>query len=334
MNIKIFIPQCYTAIGKKSNQEDSLYPKQGMATEDTRVFLVCDGMGGHEHGEVASACVAETIGKLTIGLPPCSTMEMRNAFEIALEQAYCNLDKLDNTESEKKMGTTLTFLALCTDGALVAHIGDSRVYQLRHGKGILFQTRDHSLVNDLIASGELSEEDARTFSQRNVITRAIQPHQEYPAKATYNVLTDIQKGDVFFMCCDGVIERLDNNDLCTYLLDDVAIDKRLKRIKKECDTRGTRDNNTAYLLEVTDIQGTDEVVKVRSVTKDDALQHHPYEKTRYKYLIPIILLVLLAIGILVFIFLSAPADKGDKQAIQSNLSKTEQVQGTIQRHKY
>lgn len=178
MRITIASPCCYAAVGKKENQEDSLFPLKGNATADTRVFMVCDGMGGHENGEVASACVAETMGRLTAQQPLGTTSEMQNAFEKALQETYQQLDLLDKSDSIRKMGTTLTFLALCTDGVLVAHIGDSRVYQVRPEQGVVFQTRDHSLVNDLVAIGELTEEQAKTYPHRNIITRAIQPHQE------------------------------------------------------------------------------------------------------------------------------------------------------------
>lgn len=263
MKISILKPYCYSAQGGKPNQEDSLFPPQDAATEQTRVFMVCDGMGGHEHGEVASASVAETIGSMTARQPLCSTSEMQGCFEEALQQAYLNLDELDHTDSLRKMGTTLTFLAICTDGVLVAHIGDSRVYQLRPGKGVIFQTRDHSLVNDLIAAGEISEEQARTHPRRNIITRAIQPHQEYPAKAAYTILRDIKKGDILFLCCDGVVEQLDNNDLCNYLLNEKPLEERLSAVRDACAARDTRDNNTAYLIEVAEAEceeGSDEEV--------------------------------------------------------------------------
>lgn len=333
MNIKILHPICYSALGKKPNQEDSIFPPQGKATKETCVFLVCDGMGGHENGEVASACVADTIGRITSGRPLCTTDEMRRTFEDALAKAYQDLDTLESVETEKKMGTTLTFLALCTDGVLVAHIGDSRVYHLRPGKGILFQTRDHSLVNDLVASGEISEEEAMTHPQRNIITRAIQPHQEYPAKATYNVLTDLRKGDMFFMCCDGVIERLNNDDLCTYLLDEEPISKRLARIQQECEARGTRDNNTAYLIEVSEIRDA-ETVEVESVDSDDTLQPEPVKEKSNKLTIFIISLIVVIVGTLAFIFLFASSDMGNKDTDCEDVRQnTEQVQGTITRHR-
>lgn len=332
MNIIILKPQSYSAIGQKSNQEDSLFPLPGDATENTRVFLVCDGMGGHENGEVASACVAETIGSITSSCPLCSTAEMQATFEKALQQAYCNLDELDKSESEKKMGTTLTFLAICTDGVLVAHIGDSRVYQLRPGKGVVFQTRDHSLVNDLIAAGELTEEEARAFPQRNVITRAIQPHQEYPAKAAYNILTDVRKGDVFFLCCDGVLEQLDNNDLCAYLLNEKPLEERIATIEKECKERDTRDNNTAYLIEVSSVEGMEneevilEAVEPNTLTSD--VPTRSWKARKQHFLMMIFAAVAVAACAFFFFCSSNDAKKKEKHDVQ----KTEQLQGTIQRH--
>ena len=81
----------------------------------------------------------------------------------------------------------------------MAHIGDSRVYHLRPGQGILFETRDHSLVNDLIKVGELTPEAAKDFPQKNVITRVMQPNQERRARADIKEITDVRPGDYFFM---------------------------------------------------------------------------------------------------------------------------------------
>jgi len=250
--IGIATPVCYSEIGAKANQEDALFPLAGEATARQRVFLVCDGMGGHEHGEVASQCVAHTVGTLTAAQPPCDTATMRTTFEQALATAYDRLDEIDTPPSEgRTMGTTLTFLALCTDGILIAHIGDSRVYQLRPGEDVVMRTRDHSLVSDLIAAGELTEDEARTFPQRNVITRAIQPHQERRDRATYNVVRDVREGDVFLLCCDGVVEQLDDASLCALLLAPGSLTDRLAALRDECLCRHTRDNNSAYLIGIT-----------------------------------------------------------------------------------
>ena len=245
-------PQGFNMLGQRGNQEDALFPSLDEATSARRVFMVCDGMGGHEHGEVASRCVAETIGTLASAVGECTVEVMRQTFEDALDEAYRRLDTLDadGDGRGRTMGTTLTFLAFCTDGVLVAHIGDSRVYQFRPGQGVVFRTRDHSLVEDLIAAGELTPEEARTHPRRNIITRAVQPHQESPARATFKVLTDIRRGDLFFLCSDGVTEQLEDAALAEILLDEASLEQRMQTLVEECQRRETRDNHTGYLLEV------------------------------------------------------------------------------------
>lgn len=343
MIIQISKPLCFSAIGQKPNQEDALFPPQGEATAASRVFMVCDGMGGHEHGEVASACVAETIGRFTANQPLTTTAEMKKAFEQGLQQAYDHLDKLDKGKTERKMGTTLTFLAICSDGVLVAHIGDSRVYQFRPGEGVVFQTRDHSLVNELIAAGELNETEAKTFPQRNVITRAVQPHQDYPAKAAFNVLADIRKGDLFFLCCDGVLEQLDNGDLTDILLDGKPVEERLAAVEKACMERGTRDNNTAYLIEVAEVEpavitptataASEQDKKTKNKTKT---QPHGPHSHQYTLLTAGAIVVILAI-LAYFIFppSSEPtiAEQANKTKVEKGKTTTDTVQSTIKRKK-
>lgn len=336
MKIRISHPLCFSEKGKKPNQEDSLYPQKGKATAECRVLMVCDGMGGHEHGEVASACVADTIGRMTSEMPLCTSAEMKEAFGQALRQTYDNLDALDTDDSHvKKMGTTLTFLALCTDGILVAHIGDSRVYQMRRGCGIVFQTRDHSLVNDLIAAGEITEEEARHYPQRNVITRAVQPHQEYPAKASFSLLTDVRKGDLLMLCCDGVVEQLDNADLVRLLLTDESLADRLEVLRKECTERGTRDNHTCYIFEVETVEGS-EIADVSAVgSADTSTSNHDAppvststpstRNNRYLWILTVALAVLCFVGGL-FVF-SSHHQKASDDGV-----KKVQTQGTITRH--
>lgn len=263
-------PQGFNMLGQRGNQEDALFPSLDEATSARRVYMVCDGMGGHEHGEVASRCVAETIGTLASAAGECTVEVMRQTFEDALDEAYRRLDALDADGGGRgrTMGTTLTFLAFCTDGVLVAHIGDSRVYLFRRGQGVVFRTRDHSLVEDLIAAGELTPDEARTHPRRNIITRAVQPHQESPARATFRVLTDVRRGDLFLLCSDGVTEQLEDAALAEILLDDATLEQRMQTLVEECQRRETRDNHTGYLLEV--VGGTRLTASETVVATDDA----------------------------------------------------------------
>ena len=304
---------CYSEIGQKANQEDSIFPAIGEASANQRVFLVCDGMGGHEHGEVASACVATTVGEKTAVLPLCTTAEMRTVFETALEAAYNELDAIDTPPSTgRTMGTTLTFAACCNDGVLVAHIGDSRVYQLRPGAGVVFRTRDHSLVFDLIAAGELTEKEARDFPQKNVITRAVQPHQERRDRASFNVITDIRPDDVFVLCSDGVVEQLTDDDLCRLMLDHDTLDNRIRSVAEACRLQQTRDNNTAYAFSIEGGSVTAQPeVKVEAVKPKGKKKGHTW--------VWLLLLAIIAALALFVIKTQSGDDKGDKQP-----AKTEQ----------
>ena len=241
--IKIRQPLCFSEIGKKDNQEDYLFPKD--ADTATRTFILCDGMGGHDNGEVASMTAANALGNF---LSSCSEVDIPT-FEAALAKAYDELDSID-TNSNKKPGTTMTCLSLNEDNYLVAHIGDSRIYHIRPSLydakskrgGIIYQSSDHSLVNDLLKAGEIDEEEARNFPQKNVITRAMQPQLEKRYKADIYTFDDIRGGDYFFLCCDGILEQLSNEKLCEILADKKLNDiQKLTEIKNICDGN-TRDN--------------------------------------------------------------------------------------------
>ena len=275
MKIKISLPACFSEIGQKENQEDAFYPPRERANAGQRVFVLCDGMGGHAHGEVASQCVAHTVGKYVeeaLGnmaeealqpSMPCPMRLMREFFDEALEMAYAELDRRDDAARDEArsgatMGTTLTFLGICSDGLLAVHIGDSRIYQFRPGKGVVFCTRDHSLVRELVLAGEITEEEARTHPRRNVITRAVQPHQEHPARATFDVLTDVRQGDVLMLSCDGVTEQVTDGELAELMLQPWPLAERVDTLRKLCAKRHTRDNHTCWALEVEQVDAADD----------------------------------------------------------------------------
>ncbi len=204
--------------GPREKQEDSIFPKFGEAKASDRLFILCDGMGGHSSGEIASSTVCESMsGYILSELADQDGKFTDNDFSEALDYAYDSLDAKDNG-AEKKMGTTMTFLKFYHDGCTVAHIGDSRVYHIRPGKTpddtkILYKTLDHSLVNDLIKIGELTPEEAKHSNQKNVITRAMQPMAAHRANADIHHITDIRPGDYFMMCSDGILEEMEDENL-------------------------------------------------------------------------------------------------------------------------
>jgi len=232
-------------IGQRTNQEDSIYPALGQVIDGNNLFILCDGMGGHDCGEVASATVCQSMSAYILANPETD-------FESALDAAYDALDAKDNSQG-KKMGTTLTFVKFDDGQCIVAHIGDSRVYQIRPSeKRIIYVTRDHSLVNDLVSCGELTQEEARRSPQKNIITRAMQPHQERRAKADIAILTDIKAGDYFYMCSDGMLEISEDEDIVNVLAMNKSDEQKINILKGV--TRENRDNHSAHLIHVIDIE--------------------------------------------------------------------------------
>lgn len=282
MKITIRQPLAFSEIGRKDNQEDALFPAPAGVSREQRVFLMCDGMGGHEHGEVASNTVAETMGNaLTASDNP------RRDFQQALSRAYDALDAKDTDDGGKKMGTTMTCLILDDDGAVIAHIGDSRVYHIRPATGLKFQTEDHSLVNDLYRAGELTEEQRDNYPHKNIITRAMQPHLDRRSKADVYQQTDIRAGDYFFLCCDGVLEQLTNQRLCEILTMTISDTDKMTLIKAECDGK-TKDNYTAWLIPVDQVEGSaadeEEEDMIQAESEDslptpDPTHHYPVRQS-------------------------------------------------------
>ncbi len=243
-------------LGKRKNQEDCMFPNFGEANTSNRVFIVCDGMGGHAKGEVASETICKSLGEATSS--NTSEIFTENAFHTALQSAYETLDLKDDGEDEKKMGTTLTFLKLHSEGATIAHIGDSRVYHIRPGidatrTQIIFQTTDHSLLNDLIKSGDFTPEEAAAVAPKNVITRAIQPNMAQRAAADIHHTSDIQAEDCFMLCSDGILEQLSNENIqhlfSSQTGDFAAKTELLKQLTAE-----NRDNHTAIIVHITSVE--------------------------------------------------------------------------------
>lgn len=245
-------------LGQRTNQEDSLFPALGKSTSDDRLFVLCDGMGGHEKGEVASTTVCATLSRVILSAWHPGEVLSDELFLQALSAAYDALDAKDNGE-ERKMGTTLTFLCLHASGATVAHIGDSRIYQLRPASKnsparIVFRTQDHSLVNDLVKIGEITEEEAKHHPQKNVITRAMQPCQEHRAKADIAHLTDILPGDYFYMCSDGMLEEASDENILNIITKPNATDEQKLEMLRNV-TEENKDNHTAHLIHIDGVEG-------------------------------------------------------------------------------
>lgn len=172
------------------------------------LITVCDGMGGGPGGKTASTIAVKEI----LGAVANANKEQKatNVVIQAIRKANMAIIEAGNDNSRLKgMGSTATVLLISEKSAIVAHVGDSRVYQLRSGKKV-FRTFDHSMVFEMVKQGVITEEQARLSSQSNVITRAlgIKPDLEVEVHEVPYV-----KGDRFALCSDGIHGELSEKEL-------------------------------------------------------------------------------------------------------------------------
>lgn len=254
MDIKLGRAAGYYQLGQRANQEDARYPDTDHPSGTQRCFIVCDGVGGLDKGEVASSTVARAIGEFI------DHYDLSREFTVtdlayALNAGYDALDRV-NVGASQGMATTLTLLVAHAAGIMVAHIGDSRIYQLRPGVGVVFRTYDHSLVNVMVRQGLITPENAINHPRSNVITRCMggaNPGER--AEATTMNITDVQPGDVFLLCSDGVLHEITDADLASMVDSGMSVDEMAKTLADH--TKNSTDNNTAFLIPVESVGGVD-----------------------------------------------------------------------------
>jgi protein phosphatase len=237
--------------GQRTNNEDNIYPNSEANNENDALYLVCDGVGGSEKGEIASELICKHIPDYF----------QKNNIEIASQEDIANAilyvedmfeEYNQKNESSKGMASTLTLLHTNKNNTItIAHVGDSRVYHIRNN-ALIFCTQDHSLVNAWLIQGTITPEEAIDHPRKNVILRAVQGNSKR-TKADVEIIADIKVGDYFFMCTDGILESISDDYLLEILLEDLDNEKKLEKIDTLCD-KHSADNYSCYLLQVETIE--------------------------------------------------------------------------------
>lgn len=196
--------------------------------EDRYLFVVCDGMGGHAMGEVASYVVCTAI---------CNYWQqasfddgIENVLKAVFKEASNVLDAKADMLNHVEMGTTMVLAAICENQVVIAHAGDSRCYLLRLGEGVIHKTEDH--VNHSIFG--------------DFIDRSFFSYQRESAKVEM-CKYELKQGDRLFLCTDGVCQYVDPNILTDRLMDDKTPEDIADVIKFLCE-RGSQDNYTGILV--------------------------------------------------------------------------------------
>lgn len=231
----------FSCSGPRSNQEDYVCPISNDINE--RIFILCDGMGGHGHGEVASRTVSEALYAYLTELKPIEYIASH--FQDALDFALVRLKEADVFQDEKTMGTTVVVVAINKMSVLVGHIGDSRCYQFDVDGMKKFCTKDHSKVQEAVDAEILTEEEARNNPHKNILTRCVMSSST-EIKIDVDII-QIEDGDTLLMCSDGVTDAMNDNQIQSVIIGRNA-DKIASAIQADCELN-SHDNFSAIILQ-------------------------------------------------------------------------------------
>jgi len=225
---------------QRRENEDSAYARAPL-------FVVADGMGGAQAGEVASQIAVEVFEQ---GLPADGSVEDRLVRRV--REANAKIHERSLTEHGREgMGTTITALYLDDSHVSIAHVGDSRAYLFRDGQ-LRRLTQDHTLVDELVRRGKLTEEQAAEHPQRSIITRALGPEAEVDVDTfTYAV----RAGDVLMLCSDGLTAMVSEDQVAQILAESATLEEAGNRLIDQANAAGGRDNITVVACRLEDVGG-------------------------------------------------------------------------------
>jgi len=228
---------------KRSGNQDSF-----LIDERLGVFIVADGVGGHMGGEVASALAVETVREV-LGHPKANQFNAKEVLYQAYQEASHRIfDRAAKEPRLNGMGTTMVMSYIRGNKLYVANVGDSRCYLYR--KPYVWQlTEDHSLLNEQIRLGSMTEEQARKTIAKNVITRSVGFERDvYP-----DILErEISPGDTILLCSDGLTGMI-TDELMAKIFNDNSMDKTTPLFIKEALAHGGDDNVTVLVLNFLDV---------------------------------------------------------------------------------
>jgi len=224
-------------------------------------YVVADGVGGHNKGEIASREAVDQlrswvygahrdldllVDRVALGDPEC-VWEIRRLLESGVKSACYMVYGMAELDPEKKgMSTTLSALLIRGNYAFAVHVGDSRVYRVRHNH-VLQLTEDHTLINYKVKHGMMTKAEAEKATGKNVITRAV-GHKEYVQVDTADV--DVAVGDRFVLCSDGLHGYFTEGDReVVDLCGDGTLDECADACISFANQRGGKDNVTALVIE-------------------------------------------------------------------------------------
>ena len=232
-----------TDIGRKRKlNQDFVYSSDEPVGNLKNVYIVADGMGGHQAGDYASKCTVETMVREIRGCFEQSPIRiLSKAIRIANDQVR---RKAREDESLYGMGTTVVAATVLGKYLQVANVGDSRLYIIN--EEVRQITRDHSLVEEMVRMGGLDREAARNHPDKNIITRAIGARDTIEIDFFHE---ELKSGDLILMCSDGLTNMLEDEEIGRILKTPGTIEERAERLIDAANQNGGRDNIAVILID-------------------------------------------------------------------------------------
>jgi len=240
-----------TAIGKvRSHNEDAYFCSTKPVGALPNLFIVADGMGGHNAGEVASAksleYSLEFINKYH-DQPMAHVSDYQNILVTATNHANNDVYKLSILDPEYQgMGTTYTACTFINETMAVSHIGDSRIYAFSP-HGITQVTKDHTMVQELVDAGTISKQEAKIHPQRNMLTRVLGCD---PYTTADGFFYNINKTDSILICSDGLTDMLTDEEIFNIVMKKDTVQDRAKALVSTANENGGIDNITVIIIDL------------------------------------------------------------------------------------
>lgn len=219
---------------------------------ELQFYVLADGMGGHQAGEVAAREAVATFCSLVKEIhqendDSITLQELRRNISWIIEEVNAGIYKMGRAEQGLRgMGTTLCCLQFYKDGLVYAHVGDSRIYRLRH-KHLTQLTKDHSLLRQLIDMGQVSEQKAPEFLYKNIITKAIGTESSVDPSVH---ATHTEPGDIYLMCTDGLSDLLSTREMEEVVNNAESLQQAAQTLVDQANQIGGHDNITVVIAKV------------------------------------------------------------------------------------
>ncbi len=232
-----------TDIGKKRKlNQDFVFASDEPVGNLPNVYIVADGMGGHNAGDYASKCTVETVVREIRGCFEKSPIRiLSKAIRVANDQIRM---RAREDSSLYGMGTTIVVAACLGKYLQVANVGDSRLYIV--GDKIRQITRDHSLVEEMVRMGGIGREEARNHPDKNIITRAIGARDTIEIDFFHE---ELKSGEIVLMCSDGLTNMLEDEEIEGILKGQGTMEERADRLVEAANQNGGKDNITVIVID-------------------------------------------------------------------------------------